>query len=111
MLALLLDHEGYSVECCYDGAEALLRMDHGFDVVVLDIGLPVMDGFGVAEAIRQQQLERQPVLIAVTGYGQPSDLARSRAAGFDHHLVKPVEPDALCRLLDQIALQRGSSWR
>jgi PAS domain S-box-containing protein len=111
MLALLLDSEGYRVECCYDGAEALLRIDQNFDVVVLDIGLPVMDGFGVAEEIRKQALRSQPVLIAVTGYGQPSDIARSRAAGFDHHLVKPVEPDELCRLLDQIALERGSSRR
>jgi PAS domain S-box-containing protein len=111
MLALLLESEGYRVECCYDGAEALLRIDQGFDVVVLDIGLPVMDGFAVAEEIRRQSLPSRPVLIAVTGYGQPDDLARSRAAGFDHHLIKPVEPDELCRLLDRIAVERGSSRR
>ena len=111
MLSLLLETEGYRVECCYDGAEALLRIGQGFDVVVLDIGLPVMDGFTVAEEIRKELLPSQPVLIAVTGYGQPADLERSRQAGFDHHLVKPVEPDLLCRLLDQIAVARGSSRR
>lgn len=111
MLTLLLDTEGYRVECCYDGAAALLRIGQGFDVVVLDIGLPVMDGFAVAKEIRSRSLPSWPVLIAVTGYGQPDDLVRSRGAGFDHHLIKPVEPDVLCRLLDQIAAERGSSRR
>jgi PAS domain S-box-containing protein len=109
MLTLLLDSEGYRAECCFSGTEALARIDLGFDAVVLDIGLPGMDGFAVAEEILRRGLADPPVLIALTGYGQPSDIERSKRAGFTHHLIKPVEPDALCRLLDAIRMQRGGA--
>lgn len=61
------------------------------DVALIDIGLPVMDGYEVALQMRALLREETPVLIAVTGYGQASDLVRSHAAGFDHHLVKPID--------------------
>jgi two-component system CheB/CheR fusion protein len=65
------------------------------DVVLLDIGLPGMDGYEVARKLREEFNSNGPYLIAVSGYGQEEDLARSRAAGFDLHLVKPVGADAL----------------
>lgn len=107
MLALLLDAEGYHAEYCFAGAEALARLTDRFDVVVLDIGLPDMDGFAVAAAIRASQWRPQPTLIALTGYGQPADMERSKAAGFDFHIIKPVEPAMLCRLLDSLAAGRA----
>jgi CheY-like chemotaxis protein len=103
MLSLLLDTEGYVVNCCFDGPSALAEMPSGYDAVILDIGLPGMDGFTVAREVRKIYPAGKPILIALTGYGQPSDFARSREAGFDYHLIKPVEPAALCRLLDSIA--------
>jgi CheY-like chemotaxis protein len=73
------------------------------DVVVLDIGLPGMTGWELARRLRNEPSLSGIVLIAVTGYGQPADLEKSRAAGIDHHLLKPVEPELLQRLLTAIA--------
>ena len=106
MLAWLLDAQGYRAEYCFDGPDALSRLGQGFDAVVLDIGLPGMDGFAVAAEILQRMPLAAPTLIALSGYGRPSDIERSRDAGFDFHLTKPVEPDALFRLLDSIAAGR-----
>jgi len=69
------------------------------DVVLLDIGLPKMNGYEVAHRIRHQPWGQGMVLIALTGWGQETDRHRSQAAGFDHHLVKPVDPAALLQLL------------
>ena len=68
-------------------------------MVFLDIGMPGMDGYEVARRLRQQPGPEQPVLVAVTGWGQQEDRRRTAEAGFDHHLVKPVEPKALDDLL------------
>ncbi len=103
MLAMLLDAEGFSTQCAFDGAGALAELEHGYDVVISDIGLPGMDGFEIARLIRANPACADVVLIALTGYGQPADFAESRAAGFDYHLIKPIEPAALCRLLDSVA--------
>jgi CheY-like chemotaxis protein len=69
------------------------------DVVLLDIGLPKLNGYEAARHIREQPWDKQPVLIAVTGWGQDEDRRRSHDAGFDYHMVKPVDPNALMRLL------------
>ena len=71
--------------------------------MLLDIGLPGMDGYEVAKRLRAQPELQNLRLIALTGYGQDSDLTRSREAGFDHHLVKPVQFDSLNRLLGSFA--------
>jgi two-component system CheB/CheR fusion protein len=73
-------------------------------MVLLDIGLPSMSGYEVAMAIRRAPVHQDAVLVAMTGYGQPEDRARSRAAGFDHHLTKPVDEHELGRLLAELDL-------
>jgi len=90
-IAKLLRLAGYDAECVYDGPSALEAVERRRpDVVVLDIGLPGMDGYEVARRLRAR-FRRLP-LIAVTGYGQDSDRSRSLQAGFDHHFTKPVDP-------------------
>jgi len=69
------------------------------DVILLDIGLPDMDGYEVAQQLRQSPALEKTRLVALTGYGQEEHRQRSRDAGFEHHLVKPVEPEALQELL------------
>ncbi len=73
----------------------------GPQYVLLDIGLPGMDGHEVARRLRQEEYGRDAVLIAITGYGQEEDKRRSKEAGFDHHLTKPIDHDALITLLSQ----------
>jgi CheY-like chemotaxis protein len=90
--ATLLHHNGHEVRTAYDGTDALeVALQFLPDVVLLDIGLPEIDGYEVAYRIRQQDVLSRVVLIAMTGYGQPEDRLRSQAVGFDHHLVKPAE--------------------
>jgi two-component system CheB/CheR fusion protein len=95
-IAMILELAGYEVRCVYDGPSVLqaARMYHP-DVVVLDIGLPGMSGYEVARQLREQPDFRRTPLVAVTGYGQEDDRRRSQDAGFDYHLTKPVNPDAL----------------
>jgi CheY-like chemotaxis protein len=99
-LAMMLKLSGNDVEVAYEGASAL-RIAQSFhpDAVVLDIGLPGMDGYEVARRLRQQAETASALIIAVTGYGQKEDRERAHAAGFDHHLVKPIEVDMLLSLL------------
>ena len=73
------------------------------DVILLDIGLPKMNGYEAARRIRQQAFGKGIVLIAITGWGQDTDRCRSKEAGFDHHLVKPIDPDALMELLASLS--------
>jgi CheY-like chemotaxis protein len=96
----LLELQGHQVASAHDGPAAVAAA-RSFrpDVVLLDIGLPGMDGYQVASALRDDEALSDAVLIAVTGYGQDEDRRRSRAAGFDHHLVKPVDFDALAALI------------
>ena len=89
--ALLLSFEGHEVICARDGAEALkLFQDKKPDTALLDISMPVLDGYEVARRIRAQQGNDQVLLLAMSGWASESDIARSMAAGFDHHLVKPA---------------------
>jgi len=92
------------VQVAYDGISALatLRSSPRPDVVLLDLGMPDMDGFEVASRIRKQPELVGIVLVALTGWGQPEDRRATRAAGFDLHLVKPVSPP---ELRDLIALR------
>ena len=90
-LGLLLEESGHDVRTAYDGPTALeVALDFRPNVVLLDIGLPGIDGFEVAKRLRQQPDLSSVVLVAMTGYGQESDRQRSQEAGFNHHLVKPA---------------------
>jgi CheY-like chemotaxis protein len=100
LLAQGLQAMGHAVHVAYDGIEALrIGGLHVFDAAFLDIGLPVMDGFELATRLRELPGFRGARLVAVTGYGQASDRQRTAAAGFDEHLVKPVELDAVEQLI------------
>ena len=99
-LAMLLRTTGNDIRTAYDGLEAVqVASEFRPDVVLLDIGLPKIDGHEVAQRIRKESWGRQMCLIAVTGWSDETDRARSRAAGFDHHLVKPLDPGHLAQLL------------
>jgi PAS domain S-box-containing protein len=101
-LALLLALDGHRTVVAHDGAEALEAAErHRPDVVLLDIGLPGMSGYEVGRRMRHQPWGRGIMLIALTGWGQPEDRRRSHEAGFDAHLVKPVDHAALMSLLEQ----------
>jgi PAS domain S-box-containing protein len=100
MLAEVFKLLGHEVWTANDGAEALERaIEVQPDVVVLDLGMPRMDGFEAARRIRETPQGKHALLVALTGWGQESDRQRTRDAGFDKHLVKPVDPTALSALL------------
>jgi len=99
-LAQLLQMYGFAVRVTYDGTSAKLAAEEfAPDAAVLDLGLADVPGEDVARWIRTQPWGRDLLLIAVTGWGQDEDRRRTTAAGFDHHLVKPVDPDELLQLL------------
>lgn len=109
-LSLLLEIEGHQLRTAFDGPQALHECERDVpDIVLLDIGLPGMDGYEVARRIRAMPAMAHAVLIAVTGYGQVDDVMRSRAAGFDHHLVKPIEPDSLMTLFNSGRAHRADT--
>jgi CheY-like chemotaxis protein len=100
-LASLLGIAGHATYVAHDGNAALKAFgDHRPDVVLLDIGLPKIDGLEVCRRIRQVPTGHDVTLIALTGWGQDHDRYRSIEAGFDHHLVKPIKLDVLMTLLD-----------
>jgi PAS domain S-box-containing protein len=103
-LALLLKDVGYDVRTALDGPTALEAvLDYRPNVVLLDIGLPGLDGFEVALRMRQQPVLQHVVLVAMTGYGQESDRQRSQEVGFDHHLVKPVRFEQILQILANVS--------
>lgn len=100
LLAMLLRKAGHEVTIARDGLDALGLLDEVLpSVAVLDINMPVMDGYELAERIRGRFGEDELFLVALTGYGQPSDHERSRAAGFNEHLVKPIDLTQLLRAI------------
>jgi len=100
-LRSLLEHEGHRVDATADGSSGLARAETSRpDVVLIDIGLPVMDGYEVARRIRAR--DAKVILVAVSGYGQADDRQRSLEAGFDAHLTKPVDPDQLLATLARL---------
>jgi len=108
-LEMLLRESGYDVRTAYEGSTVLeAALDYRPNVVLLDIGLPGMNGYEVAKQIRQQPALKNVVLVATTGYGQESDRKRSQEAGFDYHLVKPVELATLEKLLAATAASSPS---
>jgi CheY-like chemotaxis protein len=112
-LALLLQFGGHDTEVAFDGREGLEACERVRpDAILLDIGLPLMSGLEVCQRIRETPEGRSIVIIALTGWGQEDDRERSAAAGFDGHIVKPVDHDALLALLDSLlAARRGRPER
>jgi CheY-like chemotaxis protein len=101
-LMMLLQMEGFEVKTAHEGMTALkIAEDFHPDVVLLDIGLPGMNGFEVAHRLRSQPQSRDALLIALTGYGEAESRSRSAQAGFDHHMVKPADVNQLLALLAQ----------
>jgi PAS domain S-box-containing protein len=102
MLKMLLELDGHVVEEAADGVDGLERaLTSHPDVMIVDIGLPGMDGYQVASRLRAQEGQSRPLLIALTGYGRPEDRQQAAIAGFDGHLTKPVIPERLRQILAQ----------
>ncbi|MEJ7590643.1 MAG: PAS domain S-box protein [Planctomycetaceae bacterium] len=107
-LAALLDLTGHKTHIAYDGLEAVEAAATFLpDVVLLDIGLPKLNGYDACRKIREQPSGKGIVLIALTGWGQDEDRCKSQAAGFDAHLVKPVDYDTLTKLLAELRPTRA----
>jgi len=99
-MAIILEMSGHSVRKAHNGPDALrAASEYRPDVVLMDIGMPGMSGHEVAQKLRETPAMREVVLIAMTGYGRQVDREQSRAAGFDHHLVKPLDFDKLNEVL------------
>jgi PAS domain S-box-containing protein len=100
LLAEVLREHGYTVSVAFDGPSALrLAHEQAFDIALLDIGLPVMDGYELARHLSELRHLSKIFMVAVTGYGQKSDRDRALGAGFHEHMVKPVDTEALTKLL------------
>lgn len=107
-LAMLLRGAGYQTDLAYDGLAAIETAQRFQPhIALLDIGLPGIDGYGLASRLREEDATRHTLLVAVSGYGQPEDRRRSREAGFHHHLVKPVDPQELLDLIASESLRRA----
>jgi CheY-like chemotaxis protein/two-component sensor histidine kinase len=105
-MAMVLELDGHVIQIAHDG-EAALAAAKSFipDIVLLDIGLPGLDGYEVAARLRRSPDTQGTVLVAFTGYGQPEDRRRTAEVGFAHHLVKPVDLDALAKLIGSLGQQ------
>lgn len=101
-LSDVLRSMGYEVFTAYDGVEGLAKAEATRpDIAVLDLGMPRMDGYGLCRALREHAWGRRMTVLALSGWGQAADRERTRAAGFDVHLVKPIDPRALVQAIDQ----------
>lgn len=103
MLSVLMTHAGYEVSTasCAQDAIALARDNH-FDIVISDIGMPEMNGYELAEALRSLPGYETVPMVAVTGYSMFDDRNRSLSAGFNEHITKPIDPRAFLDLIEQL---------
>jgi len=92
---------GFEVRTCFDGASAVtVAQDFLPEIVLLDLGMPIMDGFEVCRRLRSDQLMARTSIVAQTGWGDADTRRRTNEAGFDYHLTKPVDFDALRKFID-----------
>jgi PAS domain S-box-containing protein len=107
-MRMLLEASGQEARAVYDGASAI-EIAESFrpQVILLDIGMPSMDGYQVVRALRARGLSPAPIIAALTGWGQDSDKKRTRDAGFDHHFTKPVAPEELMAFLERAGPPTG----
>ncbi len=107
-LAILLRMTGNEVRTAYDGFAAIQAAEsYQPEFVLLDIGMPKLNGYDACRRIREQPWGKNMVLIALTGLGQDRDRRRTEEAGFDAHLVKPVDPQALLKLLASLSQEQN----
>jgi len=100
----MLSLSGHEVETAFRGKEAVaIATAVEPDVILLDIGLPDIDGWEVARQLRDRPWRRRPLVVAITAYGTEEDRTRSREAGIDHHLVKPADLGQLSKIMDDRA--------
>ncbi len=103
MLAVLLTHAGYEVFTASAPREAIsLALEHHFDVIVSDIGMPEMNGYELAAALRSKPGYEAVPMVAVTGYSMFDDRSRSLEAGFNAHITKPIDPRAFLDIIEQL---------
>lgn len=105
--AWLLEDAGFAVETCHNGAEALecIELFHP-DILLLDIGMPVMDGLQLCTMLRASETWKDLALVAQSGYGDADMRLRTAEVGFDRHLVKPIEFDDLLKALHEVLTER-----
>ena len=105
-LSMLVSLLGHDVRTGFDGVEALdMANEFHPDLVLLDLGMPRMDGYEACRRLRAQPWCAQTVVVAVTGWGRDDDRQRTRMAGFDRHLIKPVAPDVITGILKEMGPQ------
>ena len=103
MLSVLMTHAGYEVSTASNAPEAIaLAREHQFDMIISDIGMPEMNGYELAKAIRLLPGYETVPLVAVTGYSMFDDRNRSLTAGFSEHVTKPIDPRAFLELIEQL---------
>ena len=103
MLSVLLTYAGYEVGTADSAAAAITAADtQQFDVIISDIGMPEMNGYELARRLRAHPAYKSVPMVAVTGYSMFDDRERSLSAGFNAHLTKPIEPQALLDLIEQL---------
>ena len=103
MLSVLMTHAGYGVSTASSAADAIaLAREHHFDIVISDIGMPEMNGYQLAEALRSLPGYESVPMVAVTGYSMFDDRNRSLTAGFNEHVTKPIDPRAFLELIEQL---------
>ena len=111
-LAQLLRQQGHLVETAIDGEAAYAAAERFRpEVVLLDIGMPNLNGYDACRRLRAFDWGHEMAIVALTGWGQEEDRRRSRAAGFDHHLVKPIDPAELTRFLASALAAKESHAR
>ena len=107
-LEALLKDEGHQTRCVYRGREVVgMARDFAADVVLLDIGMPGMNGYDIARVFRKLYGSAAPTLIAVTAWNKSADMLMAKHAGFDHHVAKPYDPKALLGLVEEVARRSG----
>ena len=107
-MAMMLEFLGNEVRTAHDGLQAIQEVDlYRPDVVLMDVGMPRLDGYEATRRIRSEAWGRQVVILALTGWGQADDIARSRDAGCDGHLTKPVSLSDLESQLERLTLRGG----
>ena len=103
-LEALVQTEGHATRCAYRGRDVVgMARDFGCDVVLLDIGMPGINGYDIARIFRKAYGSAKPVLIAVTAWNRVPDRLMAKAAGFDHHFGKPYDPKELLSVLRELA--------